>query len=120
MKSMIKWFGIPTLDFDRALKFYNTIFDIKMIEEEDKEGGYRFANFFDPKEGMSGCIHSEQKIKPGKEGPRIYLDTFGKIDEVLARVGPAGGNVIGREDVGEYGVMALIEDTEGNYIGLRS
>jgi len=117
---MIKWFGIPTLDFDRALQFYNTIFDINMVEDEDKEGGYRFATFFDEKEGISGCIHSEQKIKPSKEGPRNNLDTYGKIDDVLSRVEPAGGKVVDREDIGEYGVMALIEDTEGNYIGLRS
>ena len=30
-KHAISWFEIPTTDLDRAQKFYETIFDIKMI-----------------------------------------------------------------------------------------
>jgi hypothetical protein len=44
-----------------------------------------------------------------------------EINEELSRVEAAGGKIIrSKQDIGDYGFIALVEDTEGNMIGLHS
>jgi hypothetical protein len=59
--------------------------------------------------------------KPSHDGPTIYLTSMGDIDGMLARVAEAGGKVLEPpQDMGEMiGVLAFVEDTEGNRIGIH-
>jgi predicted enzyme related to lactoylglutathione lyase len=50
----------------------------------------------------------------------IYFVTE-EINAELGRVESAGGKIIrSKQSIGEFGFIALIEDTEGNMIGLHS
>ncbi len=55
---MINWFEIPVTDFDRAKKFYETIFDCKIETQEIR--GF-LVGFFPSYEGkvISGAICKE-------------------------------------------------------------
>lgn len=62
----------------------------------------------------SGGGHS-----PSKEGTRVYLNCEGKLDQVLSRVEGSGGKIIQPKfSIGDQGWIAVIEDTEGNIVGL--
>ncbi len=120
MKTMINWFAIPCGDFDRAVAFYSTIFDIEMIKAQDPAGN-NMAFFFSPEDGVSGAINSDPNLKPGASGPRIYLNAEGKLDEVLGLVVAAGGEVVvARTGIDQWGSIGVINDSEGNQVGLHS
>ena len=120
MKSMINWFSIPCTDFERAVTFYNSIFNIEMTKAQDPAGN-SLAFFFAPEEGIAGAINSDPNLTPGAEGPRIYLNAEGELDEVLGRVADAGGEiVIPRTGIDQWGSIGVIKDTEGNVVGLHS
>ena len=120
-KNMINWFTIPCTDHDRAVSFYNTIFQITMANVETPDGG-TCAFFLTPgEEGVGGGIHQQADQKPGKDGTIIYLNAEGVLDEVLGRVEAAGGKVeMPRTDIGDHGFIGMIEDSEGNRVGLHS
>jgi uncharacterized protein len=53
-------------------------------------------------------------------GTLVYFSTE-EITAELGRVEAAGGKIFRqKQDIGEFGFIALIEDTEGNMIGLHS
>jgi hypothetical protein len=53
-------------------------------------------------------------------GTLVYFVTD-EINSELDRVQAAGGKIIRpKQSIGEFGFIALVEDTEGNMIGLHS
>ena len=120
MKTMIDWFSIPCTDFDRAITFYESIFSISMSRSKDPMGN-DMGCFFDPTEGISGAINADPNMKPGNSGPCVYLNAEGKLDAVLGRIEKSGGKVIlPKTAIPQWGNMALIQDSEGNVVGLHS
>jgi len=124
MKKTINWFMIPSTDFKRSVKFYSSIFDIKMSESKDPEGN-NMAFFIDPKDGVHGIVHgiigSNPKHKPSKDGIHIYFDVDGKLDNTLKLAKEQGGKIdVPKTSIGDMGFIAMIQDTEGNSIGLHS
>lgn len=125
MKNVINWFEIYTSDFDRAKNFYSKVFkceltDLPMSNENHPE--MKYATFpSDPKGwGASGALVKMDMAKPGVGGTLVYFATEDVNDE-LSRVESAGGKIVRpKQDIGEYGFIALVEDTEGNMIGLQS
>lgn len=121
MKNVIVWFDVPTLDFERAVKFYSRILgdEIKVDEFMSQRLGF-FP--MEDREGVGGdIIPPDPRLKPSAEGMRIYLNCDGRLDEALGLVEPAGGKIIQpKTSIGEAGWTALIMDTEGNTIGLHS
>lgn len=122
MKHQLSWVSIPSIDFDRAVAFYST-----MTGKEFKaqgEGEKRMATSLteeDWKEGIVGIgVTGDTTIKPGSTGPRIYV-VSDDLDGYLSRVEEAGGKILTpKSEMGEMGFWALIEDSEGNHIGLHS
>jgi len=120
MKNAIAWFDIPTLDFNRALKFYSEILGAPL--RVDDYLGQRLAYFpMDPKGDVGGDLVPPSKHnKPSKTGTRVYL-SLESIDDVVARVVKAGGRIVqAKYSIGQPGFIAIIEDTEGNVVGLNS
>ena len=58
-KNAISWFEIPATDLDRAQKFYETIFDIKMIPMNMPQLQMRLFPTDDPM-NVGGAIRSEE------------------------------------------------------------
>jgi len=124
MKHAISWFEIPATDIDRAQKFYETIFDMKMNAMDFGNTKMRAFPLDDPMEGIGGTlIDSGGFHKPSlTEGPMIYLTGNPDVNIVLGKVEKAGGKILTpkTEISPEYGFMAVFQDTEGNRIALHS
>lgn len=120
----ISWFEIPALDITRAQTFYEDIFQVKMINMDNANLTMRVFPAENMNIQVSGAIvYHEKFYKPaGDGGVLVYLNAGKDLGPVLARVEEAGGRImIGKTQISEeFGFMAVIFDTEGNRIGLRS
>lgn len=122
-RNAVGWFELPVLDMDRAVKFYETVFDVKL--ERHPMGPLDMAWFpmMDNGNGSPGSLVKHEFYKPSKEGALLYFTaTSGDLNNELGRVEAAGGKICKpRKQISEeYGYMAVIEDTEGNWIALHS
>lgn len=124
MKNAISWFEIGTTDLERATKFYEAIFQIKLNPLDLENIKMRMFPLDDMMTGVGGAIvHSGGFHKPSAtDGPLIYLNGNPDVQLVLDRVEAAGGKImVPKTEISpEYGYMAVIIDTEGNRIGLHS
>ena len=117
MSNAINWFEIPASDFDRAVAFYSTILD-SPLHKDDFMGT---PHGFFAGEGVNGAVIHRADTQPGGDGPVIYLNADGMLDQVVARVEPAGGRVLMPiTSIGEQGTFTIILDSEGNRVGLHA
>ena len=118
----INWFEVSVGDIERAKKFYETIFSIKM--EEMEMGGMKMAMFpYEPMGGkLSGALAQSDMHKPSAEGIKVYFNGDPDLDVVLSKVEAAGGKVTMPKGKisDEIGYMAFFTDTEGNAVALHS
>lgn len=125
MKNAINWFEIYTSDFNRAKKFYSEVFQCELTDlltDSDRHPNMQYATFPSDENaaGASGALVRMDEAKPGIGGTLVYFATE-EINDELGRVEAAGGKIIRPKlDIGEFGFIALVEDTEGNMIGLFS
>jgi predicted enzyme related to lactoylglutathione lyase len=124
MKNAISWFEIPTTDIDRAQKFYEAIFNIKMAPMDFQKIKMRMFPLDDPMNGVGGTlIYSEGNYNPSAtDGPLVYFNGNPDIQIILDRVEAAGGKITVPKTIisPEYGDMAVFIDTEGNRIALHN
>lgn len=120
MQTKINWFEIPTADFSRAVKFYETVFDSKLKIEDF--GNMPMGIFVDGNgEGVGCVVHSEHFV-PSEHGALLYLDATPSFDTVLGRIEKAGGRIVmdKMELPHEHGYIAHFIDTEGNRVALHA
>jgi predicted enzyme related to lactoylglutathione lyase len=119
----INWFEIPVTDFDRAKKFYETIFDYQMPENQMGPAKMGFL-LYDFKNGGRGgaIVHNPEFYTPSKNGTLVYLNCEPDLSGVLDKVAAAGGKVLQQKtEIGQnLGYWAIMEDTEGNRVALHS
>lgn len=123
MPNAINWFEIPATDFDRAQRFYSTVLAVTLVPMDAP--GRRMAAFpADWTKGeLSGCIAHGEGAVPSATGTIVFLNCSPDLAPALSRVQAAGGTVvvpkmkIGMEGAG---YMAIIQDSEGNQVGLHS
>ena len=121
----INWFEIPVSDFDRAKKFYETIFAFTMKEKQVGNARMGFFRHDMEDEGRGGAIVCDpQFYTPSANGTLVYLNCEPHIQEVLDRVITAGGSIIqNKTEVAvtqDLGYWALIMDSEGNRVALHA
>ena len=115
----VGWFEIPVTDMSRAKAFYEFVFEFP-IEEQEMEPPMAFFPMSKTAVGAAGALVSGPDAQPSAKGILIYF-TAPDIEAVLSRVRKKGGKVISEKtSIGQYGFIALIQDTEGNRIGLHS
>ena len=118
----LNWFEIAALDLDRAQKFYETVFGIKMDAMDMP--GLSMRGF--PSAAMSGkaggALAKSDMHKPSKEGALIYLNANPDLSDALGRVEKAGGKVkMPKTRISDdIGYMAFFDDTEGNTVAMHS
>jgi len=115
------WFEIPATKFERAVKFYQAILDIELVEEDTC--GLTMGLFpHDDKTSVSGAIICGMGFKPSREGSIVYLNGGDNLATALSKVEDAGGEVIiPKTHLGdEIGYIAHFIDTEGNRVGIHS
>ncbi len=118
----VGWFEIPVLDMDRAVSFYESVFECKL--ELQNLGPLKMAWFpwdHNEKGAGGGLVKHDEFYTPSADGVRIYFSSEDVADE-LARVESAGGKIVSpkKEIAPDIGFMALFMDTEGNRIALHS
>lgn len=133
MAHAISWFEIPATDYERAVSFYSTVLDKEINEHEDgqddTDGRYGIIRTDDGEIGGAIAQMDEYTFDDGTSlsyapsddrGIFVYL-AVPDVDTALSEVEPAGGTVVVEshplDEGGEYGI---IEDTEGNRIGLMA
>ncbi|MBS1524526.1 MAG: VOC family protein [Bacteroidetes bacterium] len=120
--NILNWFEISVSDFERAKKFYETIFSITM--EDMDMAGMKMAMFpYDMMSGkLSGAIVKSDMHKPSADGVKIYFNGNPDLDEALSKVEAAGGKItLPKGKISdEIGYMAFFMDTEGNAVALHS
>lgn len=105
-ESVIAWFDIPSVDFDRAIRFYETVLQTAL--QREVIGGVPTAVFVHPEAATGGAV--------------VYLNANGPVTAALERAKRAGGIVQGAviELPNNYGYIGYLIDTEGNRVGLHS
>jgi predicted enzyme related to lactoylglutathione lyase len=119
----ISWFEIPALDINRAQKFYETIFEIRMMPLDLPNIQMRMFPIESPMHiGGALCFNKEFYKPTSTEGPLLYLNANPDVQLVLNRIEGEGGRIIvpKTEISPEYGFMAVFLDTEGNRVALHS
>lgn len=121
----LNWFEIPVSNFERAKKFYETIFSYEM--PESMMGTTRMGFFlYDFKAGKVGgaIVHNPELMTPANNGTLVYLNCQPDLQVVLDRIEEAGGEVLKEKtNISEdqhLGFWALMCDSEGNNVALHS
>lgn len=121
MMHAINWFEIPVTDFDRAKKFYETLFDAEVMEMPFPDGKYGMLPCDMQNGGVGGGIVQGEGFVPSETGTIVYLNGGEDLSVALSRVEGAGGKIIiPKMSIGENGFMAHFNDTEGNRVALHS
>ncbi len=121
MKNAINWFEIPVKNFDKARKFYGTIFDtdLQSIEAMGMKSAFLPAEM--ETGGIGGCIIQGEGYEPSPQGTLVYLNAGDDLSIFLSRVEAAGGKIIlPKRAIGHNGYMAHFTDPDGNKVGLHS
>ncbi len=125
LTNAINWFEIPVADFDRAKKFYETIFSYQM--PENQMGQSRMGFFlYDFKAGKVGgaIVYNPELYIPNDKGTLVYLNCQPDLQIVLDKVETAGGKILTPKTIispeQNLGYQALITDSEGNKVALHS
>jgi len=116
MNKLIAWVEIPSADFERAVKFYNSVFklDLKPI---DCGNGEKMACF---PTGEGAIVHSPY-AKPSENGAIISFVVPDSIDATFLRIEQENCKVIipkTKIEAEGMGYFAVCTDSENNRIGL--
>lgn len=120
LRDAIAWFEIPVTDLERAKAFYEVVLDTKLAySPNDNED---VASFPVGPDGVGGAISKREGRTPCDSGTVVYLTVQHDLQSALDRLVGAGGELITPPtDAGDvFGRVAIIKDTEGNYVGLHS
>ncbi|WP_413692647.1 VOC family protein [Psychromonas sp. KJ10-2] len=119
----IGWFEIYVNDLERAKTFYETVFEVSLESIGDpNDSSIQMLAFPSDMEryGATGALVKMDHVLAGGGGTLVYFACDDcAIEE--ARVTAAGGSIQRpKMDIGEYGFISLVVDSEGNMIGLHS
>lgn len=119
----VGWFEIPVSDMDRAIEFYQKVFDCKLHKQD--MGDLKMAWF--PREGNNGgavgslVFHKQYYQTSPLAGALLYFSSE-DCEVELTRVIEAGGEVqlAKRMIAPDIGYMGVFLDTEGNRVAIHS
>lgn len=116
----VGWFEIYVQDIDRAKKFYESVFQLKL--EKLNSPGMEMWSF--PMNlnrwGAGGALVKMDGVPSGGNSTLVYFSCEDcSIEE--SRVEKFGGRIHrNKASIGECGFISLVFDTEGNMFGLHS
>jgi predicted enzyme related to lactoylglutathione lyase len=122
--NIVGWFEIPVTNMERAIKFYETLFGIKL--SRNKMGSIDMAWFPGSMDGpgaSGSLVYAPEMYTPSKDGCLIYFSSqAGDLSTELSRIIEAGGSVVMPKTLisDDIGYMAVCIDSEGNRIALHS
>lgn len=120
MENLISIIEIPTKDFARAVKFYQTILNLRV--EEMEMADIKMGLFPNAEAGVAVQLIHGSDYMPSPHGTLVYLNGGEDLQQILDKIESNGGSVVvPKTEIGpDMGFFALFMDTEGNKLGLHS
>ncbi len=119
MSNQVVWFDIPAKNLERAIRFYSNVLGIVIKPEEFP--GWRMGVFPHTDGQVSGCIVETKDHQASNNGPLLYFNANGRLDEAILEVTKYEGKVVEpKHPIGEWGFRAIVLDSEGNRVALHS
>ncbi len=122
-QNVVWWFEIYVSDMARAKAFYEAVFqrtervDLSSAEMNMEMFGFPWS---DTAPGTWWALVKADGYSPSSSGTIIYFVCEDCAVEE-SRVGAAGGKILQpKMNIGEFGFVSIIQDSEGNSIGLHS
>jgi uncharacterized protein len=118
----IGWFDLYVEEMARAAAFYEAVLGRALEPMGDPTGETEMQAFPGSMTayGASGALVRAPHARPGIGGTLVYF-LVDDCAESAARVAAAGGVVVRPKfPIGEFGFVALCQDTEGNLVGFNS
>jgi uncharacterized protein len=118
----VGWFEIYVQDIERAIKFYESVFETKLEKLNAPFPEIELWSF--PMEqneyGAAGALVKMQGAPSGGNSTIVYFHCIDcSVEE--GRIAKSGGRIErSKFSIGEHGFISLAFDTEGNMIGLHS
>jgi len=113
------YFEIPVKDLDRAIRFYNEVFNFEFNKTTIDGNEMALFPFKEETLGVSGALVKGKIYKPTIEGVIVYFRSK-NIEENLNLAEKNGGAIIyPKTSNGELGFVAEFKDSEGNRIALH-
>jgi len=122
-RNPVGWFEIYVQDMKRARAFYEATLGVSLKKLDTPAPGLSEMWSFPMKEkaeGAAGALIKMEGFPAGAGGTIVYFSCQDCAQEA-ARAKTNGGKI--KKDkfsIGEWGFIALVEDSEGNVIGLHS
>jgi predicted enzyme related to lactoylglutathione lyase len=122
--NVVGWFEIPVTNMDRAIKFYEEVFDFRLSRHILGPIDMAWFPAVENRPGTPGAlVYNKRAYKPSMDGVLIYFTAqSGDLSIELAKVEKSGGKILlpKTQISAEVGYMALFTDSEGNRIALHS
>ncbi len=116
----VGWFDINVSNINRAKKFYETVFNIQLVDLPIDWGKQSLFPFNPESPNISGALVEKPDMTPNGNNTVVYFASDDCITEER-RIEDAGGKIIQpKMSIGEFGFVSIVIDTEGNTIGLHS
>lgn len=124
----VVWFEIYVQDMVRARAFYEAVLAIKLERMPAPTAELNMEMWSFPSDkataqttyGACGVLVKMEGVPSGGGGTLVYFACEDCAVEA-ARAAEHGGSIFkGKTSIGEHGYFALVQDTEGNMIGLHS
>jgi uncharacterized protein len=122
----VGWFEIYVQDMPRARAFYEAVFQgsLTALPNPDPQGFAEMEMWAFPSSmesyGAPGALVRMAGYPSGAGGSLVYFACQDCAVEAQ-RASDHGGSVFkGKMSIGPHGFIALVQDTEGNLIGLHS
>jgi uncharacterized protein len=115
MQKLISWVEIPTVDFNRAVKFYNSVFKLNLSKKDF--GQEKMACF--PND--EGAISYAPGFKPSENGVMVSFTVPDSIEATIQRIENNGGKILQPKTKIEAegrDYFTICTDTEGNKISI--
>jgi predicted enzyme related to lactoylglutathione lyase len=121
--NVVGWFELPVSDMERAIKFYESVFNFKLERHKISNLDMAWFPVVDGNGAMGSLVHHPEFYKPSTDGTLAYFTAHsGDLSNELGRIESAGGKVLQPKTLvtEDIGYMALFIDSEGNRVALHS
>lgn len=125
-QNAVCWFEIYVDDMSRAKNFYQSVLNVELTRLDNPDEAKDFpqpemwAFPMGERPGAAGAICKMEGVAAGGNSTLVYFSCDDCSIEA-SRVESAGGKLmVPKMSIGEYGYIAIAQDTEGNNIGLHS
>lgn len=116
----VVWFEIYVQDMQRARKFYESVFAVKLEKLAVDELELWAFPMSTERTGAPGALVKMDGVASGGNSTLVYFSCVDCAVEA-SRVAAAGGQVEREKmSIGEHGFICLARDSEGNLFGLHS